>query len=32
MNKSYCDKISENLTKFVTECICVGDTIKQRER
>ena len=24
MNKSYCDKISENLTTFITECIFVG--------
>ena len=30
MNGSDCDKISENLTKFVTECIFVGDTIKEK--
>ena len=25
MNKSYCGQISENVTKFVTECIFWGD-------
>ena len=30
MNGSYCDKIPENLIKFVTECIFVGDTIKEK--
>ena len=30
MNKSYCDEISENLTKFVTEGTFVGYTIKER--
>ena len=29
MNKSYFDKISENITKFVTECDFVGDAIKE---
>ena len=29
MNKSYCDEIPEDLTKFVTECIFVGYTIKE---
>ena len=31
MNKSYCDKISENLTTFVTECIFVGYTMRERK-
>ena len=30
MNKSYCDKVSENLTAYVTECIFVGYTIRER--
>ena len=30
--KSYCGEISENITKFVTECIFVGDTIKKERR
>ena len=30
MNGSYCAKISENLIKFVTEGIFVGDTIKEK--
>ena len=30
MNGSYCDKIPENLIKFVTEFIFVGDTIKEK--
>ena len=25
MNKSYCGQISENVTKFLTECIFGGD-------
>ena len=31
MNKSYCGEISENITRFVTECIFVGDTTKERK-
>ena len=31
MNKSYCDAISENLTKFVSKCIFVGYAIKERK-
>ena len=30
MNKSYCDEISEKLTKFVTERIFVDYTIRER--
>ena len=30
MNKSYCGEISENITKFVTECIFLGDTVKEK--
>ena len=30
MNKICCDKVSENLTTFVTECIFVGCTVKER--
>ena len=30
MNKSYCDEFSENLTTFVTKCISVGCTIKEK--
>ena len=31
MNKSYCGKISENLTTFVTECIFVGYTMREQK-
>ena len=30
MNKSHCDKISENLTTFVTECVLMGYTIREK--
>ena len=30
MNKNYCNEISQSITKFVTEWIFVGDTIKER--
>ena len=30
MNKSYFGEISENITKFVAECIFVSDTIKEK--
>ena len=30
MNKSYCDEMWENLAPFLTECIFVGYTIRER--
>ena len=30
MNKSYCD-MYQNVTKFVTECIFVGYTVRERK-
>ena len=30
MNKSYCHEVSENITTFVTECIFLEYTIRER--